>query len=391
MGIPPRERESQMALLANETSTCPRCKKGIAIGDEIAVFNRPNPRTAYHKTCPSESSETARETARETPPETAPEATQDDSGTSIDAVIDRRINKRLQGFRPETAINEDRVREIVREEATQTVTILIKRDAEDTGRKIEGAHYLMPRLLRLLKAEMAVYLYGPAGTGKTTALLEASKAFERPGEIDTLDPSTPKSGVMGYRTPTGEAVFTAFTRMYASGGFYIADEADNAPAHVQTLFNSALANGYAPAAWGLIERHPDFRFVAAGNTPFRPTPAFPDRRPGSAAFMDRLYFVHWPLDPNIERRACGRSPARIPARLGREREISAADWGRWVEEIRAWTVKNAPTIQVTPRATLSGLKALSVGETPEEVAHGLVFRGADDTLVTKALDACPLP
>lgn len=46
---------------------------------------------------------------------------------------------------------------------------------------------------------------------------------------------------------------------------------------------------------------------------------------------------------------------------------------------------------VTPRATLLGITALALGETPAEVAHGLVFRGADDALVSKVLSACPLP
>jgi hypothetical protein len=46
---------------------------------------------------------------------------------------------------------------------------------------------------------------------------------------------------------------------------------------------------------------------------------------------------------------------------------------------------------VTPRASLAGLKALAIGETPREVADGLVFRGADEALTRKALAACPLP
>jgi hypothetical protein len=46
---------------------------------------------------------------------------------------------------------------------------------------------------------------------------------------------------------------------------------------------------------------------------------------------------------------------------------------------------------VTPRASITGIQALAVGETPLEVAHGLVFRGADKPLVDKVLAAVPLP
>jgi hypothetical protein len=259
---------------------------------------------------------------------------------------------------------------------------------------IDGAHYLMPRLLKLLGAGMHVYLWGPAGSGKTSAAMQAAEALTTVGvmhgfELDTLDPTTFKSAIFGYRTPTGEPVETQFTRAYGRGAAYIADECDLAPGQVQTLFNSALANGHAPAAWGAIARAQGFVFVGAGNTPGRPTAAFNDRKPMSEAFKDRLYFLHWPIDENIERRICGLPLVKPPARV--ERTCTPADWCSWVLKVRAWAGKNAVTLKVTPRASIEGRKALALGETPEEIAHGLVFRGADDELVRKALAACPLP
>ena len=386
-----------MAFPATHTGTCQRCKGAISPGDPINIRNRPFTGARFHETCPGATAgetstpETSTPDAPDAPeatPETpeAPPAASAPAG-SIDAAIDARIEARI-GKGP--AVNEATIRRIVKEESTRTIQITLTRP-DGTSATIPDAHYLMPRLLNLLGAGISVYLYGPAGTGKTTALLTASTALGHGGEIDTLDPSTPKSGVMGYRTPTGEPVETAFTRCYGRGGMYIADEADNAPAHVQTLFNSALANGHAPAAWGQIARSDAFAFGACGNTPFRPTPKYPDRKVGSAAFTDRLYYIFWPLDPNIERRATGRPAVKAPGRTGAVREITPAAWGRWVEEVRAWADKAAPTLQVTPRATIIGLKALAAGETPEEVAHGLVFRGADAAMVSKALEACPLP
>src|SRR5690606_2134258 len=116
---------------------------------------------------------------------------------------------------------------------------------------------------------------------------------------------TARSMVQGYMTPTGDHVHNVFTRCWEQGAIYVADEVDLAPGHVQTLFNSALANGHAPLAWGNVQRASDFAFVATGNTAGRPTAAFPDRRPMSQAFADRLYFLYWPLDPSIETRAVG--------------------------------------------------------------------------------------
>ena len=82
---------------------------------------------------------------------------------------------------------------------------------------------------------------------------------------------------------------------------------------------------------------------------------------------------------------------KVPARKGSVRDVSPEAWGRWIEEIRDWTERTAAQIHVSTRAVVEGLKALAAGETPEEVADGLVFKGADDAMVAKALAACPLP
>jgi len=297
------------------------------------------------------------------------------------------------------AIDENRVKEIAVEQANKVVeanadrfrprVIEVKIPERVESVRIEGAHYLLPRLINVMAAGLPVYLWGPAGGGKSTAALQAATALQRSHELDTLDPSTFRSMVQGYCTPTGEPVHTSFTRAWVNGHVYIAEECDNAPGHVQTLFNTALANGHAPLAWGNAARKDGFGFVANGNTPGRPTQEFPDRRPMSGAFRDRMYFIHWPIDPSIECRAAGL--AEVPAPTREVKTCTPAKWVTWVMKMRAWTVANAPTIVVTPRASLDGIKALAAGETPEEVAHGLVFRGADSAMVDKALAAVRLP
>lgn len=254
---------------------------------------------------------------------------------------------------------------------------------------VEGGHFYLERLIKLLGAGIHVMLWGPAGTGKTTAAMMAAKALGLDAEIDTLDPSTPKSGIMGYRTPSGEAVPTAFTRCYSEGKVYVGDEVDNAPAHVQSIKNSAMANGHCPTAWGMVARAKGFVGCYTGNTPGRPTPQFPDRRPMSAAFADRLYFMYWPLDPNIERRAAGLPPVKTPEIP--QGTCLAQDWVTWVQMAREYCAHNAPTIMITPRASIVGIQALAVGESPAMVADALVFRGADESLRAKVLNAVPLP
>jgi hypothetical protein len=387
---------------------CCGCGELFIVGDEICFDSIPWHKARYHAECPSV------QEAHPSAVEDVPEAPRVDDGVeaprrsdegSIDAIIDRRIARALGATGDE--LDEDTIKALVeryaprvdeesikalvaKHTAPSKVTIEVK-GLDQKVRKVEGAHYLLPRLLKLLGAGFHVYLWGPAGSGKTTAAQQAAVALGRGAEIDTLDPTTPKSSILGYRSPDGKPVQTAFTRCYGgkAAGIYIADECDNAPAHVQTLFNSALANGHAPTAWGMLDRSDLFGFAGTGNTPGFQTPTFPDRRPMSAAFKDRLYFMFWPLDPAIECRAGGLPVPPAPRR--EERTCEASAWVTWVREVRAWAERNAPTLMVTPRASIEGVRALALGETPAEIAHGLVFRGADAALVSKVLGACPLP
>lgn len=271
---------------------------------------------------------------------------------------------------------------------TRKVEIEVTR-IDQTIVTVKDAHMYLPRLLKLLGAGIDVYLWGPPGSGKTTAALQAAEALGHGGEIDTLDPSTFRSMIQGYTTPNGEPVHTVFTRCWSDGKLYIADEADNAPGHVQTLFNSALANGHAPLAWGNVAKSTGFGFVGTGNTPGRPTRQFPDRKPMSAAFADRLYFMHWPLDAAIECRIGGLPIPSMPNKP--VRKVSTSDWVQWVRNVRVYCDANAPTVQVTPRASITGIKALALGEAPEDVADALVFRGCDAELRTKILHNVRLP
>ena len=264
------------------------------------------------------------------------------------------------------------------------IDVLLSGDkGEGELKRIEGAHFLMPRLLKLLDAGIPLYLWGPAGSGKSTAIMQAAEILKQPFEVDTLDPTTFRSMVQGFCNTQGAPVHTSFSRLWETGGVYIAEELDAAPSNVQTLFNSGLANDRTAFPWGNTPKSSKFRFAGNGNTPGAPTREFPDRKMMASAFKDRLYFMYWPIDPAIEAKMAGIKVPPVPTR--QEHTVTPQTWTKFVIKLREWASVNAPTLMVSPRASHQGIKCLALGETPDEIADGLIFRGADAELRAKAL------
>lgn len=322
---------------------------------------------------------------------------------SLEQTIINLVKPTINAALAEVQTDASKVLQIVQDEmaklqALKPTIIEIKRD-DAPPTKIEGAHFNMERLIRLISAGIPVYTWGPPGTGKSTAALQAAEALGLYYEVDTLDPTTTRSMIQGFMDATRQPSYTAFSRCYTGegvevesgknkGGLYIGEEIDCAPASVQSLKNTAYANGHSPFAWGMRKRGEKFGGVYNGNTPGRPTREFPERKPMSAAFLDRLYFMYWGRDENITRRATGRPLVVSPTRD--TRTCSPGLWSEWCDKILVWKATNAPTLMVTDRAVHVGIRAMAAGEGMLEVAHGMIFRGADEEIVSKALRACPL-
>lgn len=110
-----------------------------------------------------------------------------------------------------------------------------------------------------------VYLYGPAGSGKSHT---AEQVAERLG-LDFYGQTTIQFAhdVRGYGDASGQYQATPFYKAFKFGGLYFQDEYDRSNAEAAIVLNSALANGwYDFPIEGRVEAHPNFRFIAAGNT-----------------------------------------------------------------------------------------------------------------------------
>lgn len=126
-------------------------------------------------------------------------------------------------------------------------------------------HPAFREVLEDLKDLHSVYLYGPAGTGKSYMAQQLAEALGV--EFYSSSQAQLKYDLLGTYNAKGEHIHTSFTRAAINGGVWLWDEFDRSSQDSTTAINDALANGRVDIPGiGMVEIHPDFYVIASGNT-----------------------------------------------------------------------------------------------------------------------------
>ena len=129
-------------------------------------------------------------------------------------------------------------------------------------------HEMFDDVLIAVMEEVNPYLIGPSGCGKTYMVSQI-------GEILNIDLSdigyiNEEYDILGYVTAMGEYSESNFYRLYKYGGIAFCDELDNGNSKATVKLNSFLVNrvhaSYCFPGGERVEKHPNFRVIAAGNT-----------------------------------------------------------------------------------------------------------------------------
>lgn len=118
--------------------------------------------------------------------------------------------------------------------------------------------------LKLVEADIPVFLSGPAGCGKNVMCKQIAEALGL--EFYFSNAVTDEYKMTGFIDANGHYNETQFFEAFTKGGLFMLDEIDASSPEVLVLLNAAIANKYFNFPTGRYEAHENFRLVAAGNT-----------------------------------------------------------------------------------------------------------------------------
>jgi sigma54-dependent transcription regulator len=155
------------------------------------------------------------------------------------------------------------------------------------------------KFCNLVNAGKPLYMYGPAGSGKSYTAKQIADALG----YDYYETSQAMFAheLKGYGDAKGEFVETAFYRAFANGGVFFLDEVDASAPEALVVLNNAIANKrFDFPVIGNVNAHENFRVVAAGNTRMTgATLEYTARQMQDTSFKNRFFFATVTYDRDV--------------------------------------------------------------------------------------------
>lgn len=242
-------------------------------------------------------------------------------------------------------------------------------------------HKNFPLLIAALRAQVPVWLWGDAGSGKTTSARKAAELLELPFRVLSVCPTTTKSELFGYRDATGTYHSTAFREIFEGGGVFLLDEIDNGNPSILSVLNTALANETCSFPDGNIKRHNQALFVAAANTIGRGADTqYVGRNALDATTLDRFVFIRMDIDENLEESfVTGVFDNKTLSKIDDGGLMKPKEWLASVQRAREICADVGIKHLVTPRATIYGTRLIAVGVGYEHLKELCLYKGLRET------------
>ena len=250
--------------------------------------------------------------------------------------------------------------------------------------KIDLAHRQLDELVRLVNrqtwAPTGVFVFGPAGSAKTTAFEQVAAVLGLEHRIQSVHSEMTVATLIGYISPvTGVYHRTPLRDAYEHGHLYALDEMDACrnPAILIAL-NALISQSEYMFPDGLVKKHKNFRLIAAGNTAGTgATGTYPGRVQLDGATLDRFRKLYWAYDTDLERGLAVHYGSKHPAYADETHRPLVL---RWADRVAAWRTASdkAGTGDLyirSPRATMAGAVSLVDGDTFAQCEEALLWQG----------------
>ena len=200
------------------------------------------------------------------------------------------------------SVNEEEVRKIVAEECkknTSYKTIEVKnaKTINKVGCGVVNKDFDI--FVSLVSAGKPLYMYGPAGSGKSYTAKQIADGLGLP--YYETSQALFAHELKGYGDAAGKFVETAFYRGFSGGGVFFLDEVDASAPEALVVLNNAIANKrFDFPVIGNVDAHPNFRVIAAGNTRMTgATMEYTARQMQDTSFKNRFFFATVTYDEEI--------------------------------------------------------------------------------------------
>jgi cobaltochelatase CobS len=273
---------------------------------------------------------------------------------SLDAIIHGMV---ANAIREGAAVDSAQVEAIVKSQLNDIVFPSTHTHERANGDviKVEGAHAMLPRVIKRLNRGRNVMVVGPAGTGKSTLAMSAAEALGLPFYSLSMGPVPMDSKIMGYKDANGVYHGTDARTAFEFGGVLLVDEIDTAHAGALKLANALFENKVVGFPDRQVERHPDFRVVAAANTYGRGRDrVYVGGAQLDASTLDRFSVLTVDVDEALESRLC------MATGLDQDRVISTL---AYIRGLRKRSYDEKMTAVISPRGSV-GMCALLADDEP---------------------------
>jgi cobaltochelatase CobS len=230
-----------------------------------------------------------------------------------------------------------------------------------------ASHPMLPTLAKRLALGLHTLITGPAGSGKTHAVMAVAKAMGRP--LFVQGPVADSFQLTGFMNAAGQFVETNFSRWAQTpGAILLIDEVDASHPNATFPLNMALANNIAAMAKGDHSVDPSNLVVCTANTwGSGATAEYVGRNKLDAAFIDRFQArLPWGYDEPFETRLA-------MAKSGVGHRHAAV-----VPSIRRNAERHGVKAIITPRATIAYCILRAAGVSHAEALDTGVLAGLKD-------------